>query len=98
MYGNQLLWYRPFLLSVPALVPELYIYSDGDRLVPAKGIERYIAERERRGCKCFKENFGSSGHVNHYGASPDRYRERLAAFLQEASGVVSSRGSLRAKL
>ena len=61
---------------------ELFMYSDGDRLVWRSHVEQFVARRRDQGAIVETRNFGRTPHVGHFRAQPDTYRETLAGWLE----------------
>ena len=61
---------------------ELFMYSDGDRLVWRSHVEQFVARRRDQGSIVETRNFGRTPHVGHFRAQPDTYRETLAGWLE----------------
>ncbi|KAG2501753.1 hypothetical protein HYH03_000253 [Edaphochlamys debaryana] len=64
--------------------PQLYLYSDGDPLVPASDVERYMQVQEGRGVEVSSYKWPDSGHVEHYRRYPHEYAYQISAFLAKA--------------
>jgi len=99
--GDPMGWYSPLMRSLPTDVPELYLYSEGDKLVSYVEIQEFILFRKQNGAQCREYNFGKdSPHVNHFGIFPAMYETQLRTFLTSAGVDLSankeeSLGSLR---
>ncbi|RAH82551.1 hypothetical protein BO86DRAFT_298126, partial [Aspergillus japonicus CBS 114.51] len=50
-----------------------YLYSEGDRVVDARDVERHAEEVERRGWEVERVKFDGSAHVSHMRTDPERY-------------------------
>ena len=61
---------------------ELFMYSDGDRLVWRSHVEQFVGRRRDQGSIVETHNFGRTPHVGHFRAEPDTYRETLAGWLE----------------
>jgi len=61
--------------------PELFLFSDGDRLIRAEKIAEFINERSKVGCEVTVVRFADSPHVQHYRYYKKRYRENVAKFI-----------------
>lgn len=64
-----------------APTPELYVFSDGDRLVRPAGIRAHAAARARRGCAVTLAELPGSPHCGHLRAHPGAYRDAVARFV-----------------
>ena len=67
---------------------ELFMYSDGDRLVWRSHVEQFVARRRDQGAIVETRNFGRTPHVGHFRAQPDTYRETLAGWLEAAESKL----------
>ena len=61
---------------------ELFMYSDGDRLVWRSHVENVVKLRRDQGSIVETHNFGASPHVGHFRAQPDTYRETVAQWVE----------------
>jgi len=61
---------------------ELFMYSDGDRLVWRSHVEQFVARRRDQGSIVETRNFGASPHVGHFRTQPDTYRETVAQWVE----------------
>ncbi|PYI30668.1 putative indole-diterpene biosynthesis protein PaxU [Aspergillus indologenus CBS 114.80] len=50
-----------------------YLYSEGDRVVDARDVERHAEEVARRGWEVERVKFDGSAHVSHMRTDPERY-------------------------
>lgn len=64
-------------------VPELYIFSTSDSLVPASGVEKMIAARRAVGVDVRTLRLGDSQHVGHLRTDPDAYLAALDSLLHD---------------
>jgi hypothetical protein len=70
--------------------PELYIYSDIDRIVNAKSVERFAEYRKSIGCLPVKQlNLRDSPHCQHYRLYPQKYEDTIESFLRDIDIVVT---------
>ncbi|ODN04461.1 Transmembrane protein [Orchesella cincta] len=60
----------------------LFLYSDGDELIPCDKIERFAAIAEARGNKVEKVKFAGSEHVLHYRKYPKEYGSAVTQFVR----------------
>lgn len=65
----------------PLEVPQLYLYSTVDAIIPVEDVEAHIAEQEKRGVDITAIDFGDSAHCEHYKQYPDKYVQLLQTFL-----------------
>merc|ERR1711879_137205 len=61
--------------------PELYLFSDGDKLMDADKIASFVSKRAQNGANVTMVRFKDSPHVQHYRYYPDRYRQSLSKFM-----------------
>jgi len=68
--------------------PELCIYSDGDVLIPASAIEKYVSYRSEA---CGADTKGcflrGSAHVAHYRAHPREYEAAIEELVERVGGT-----------
>mmetsp|Transcript_27401 Transcript_27401/g.51147 ORF Transcript_27401/g.51147 Transcript_27401/m.51147 type:complete len:277 (-) Transcript_27401:16-846(-) len=89
--GNPWRFYLPSLLNTPTDVPELFLYADGDDLIPSASIEEYVNRRRRRGARCEGVNFGrNSAHVSHHKLNQKAYEEAISRFLKRAVKALNN--------
>eukprot|EP00928_Gymnodinium_smaydae_P019743 TRINITY_DN17595_c0_g1_i1.p1 TRINITY_DN17595_c0_g1~~TRINITY_DN17595_c0_g1_i1.p1 ORF type:complete len:338 (+),score=67.92 TRINITY_DN17595_c0_g1_i1:151-1164(+) len=69
------------LHGIPTRVPQLYIYSAGDRLISANAVEEYMALQRQRGVKVVARRFEDTPHVQHFLRRAGGYKDALRAFL-----------------
>ena len=60
--------------------PMMYIYSEGDKLVPWQGISEIVRQQGQRR-RVEEVKFSKSGHVAHLKMYPDIYKDKVAKFL-----------------
>ncbi|KAI0674778.1 hypothetical protein C8Q78DRAFT_1075152 [Trametes maxima] len=65
--------------------PRMYLYSSGDRIVPASGVEGHAAGARAAGFPVRMVHFGQSGHVAHARDDPEKYWSAVRSFWEEAS-------------
>ncbi|KAI0644593.1 hypothetical protein C8Q79DRAFT_782661 [Trametes meyenii] len=68
-----------------ARTPRMYLYSSGDRIVPAPGVEEHAARARMAGFPVRMVHFGQSGHVAHARDDPEKYWGAVRSFWEEAS-------------
>jgi len=71
--------------------PQLYLYSSGDKVIPASVIERYIQEQKASGRTVRAHDFGSSPHVDHYRNFPHIYSAIVNEFLKHCCSTDVSK-------
>lgn len=62
-------------------VPQLYLYSTADAIIPVGDVEAHIASQKKRGVPITAVDFEDSAHCEHYKQYPDKYVQLLRAFL-----------------
>ena len=72
--------------DVGTTCPELYLFSEGDGLVPPRGIRAHAAERAARGVDVALREFDDSPHCGHYRAHPVDYARAVADFVGRLDG------------
>jgi len=72
---------KKFLNTAPIQIKQLYIYSDGDRLIPPHIIETFMANQVQRGVTVTSHRFVGSGHVNHFRLFPVEYGKLILDFI-----------------
>lgn len=76
-----LYWYIHDKIQLPKR--QLYLYSEGDSMVPLKELEDFIKEQKRRGCQVEGVNFGGTEHVTHFRAKPEEYTKKCIEFVSK---------------
>jgi len=71
--------------------PQLYLYSSGDKVIPASVVERFIQEQKALGRSVRAHDFGSSPHVDHYRNFPQIYSAIVNEFLKHCCSTVVSK-------
>lgn len=72
-------WYIHDKIRLPAR--QLYLYSDGDSMVPVDPLMTFMETQKKRGCHVDCVNFGDSEHVAHFRADPEEYKRKCIDFL-----------------
>jgi hypothetical protein len=68
-------------------VPQLYLYSDADPLVPVSEVEQYMKLQQTRGVEVTGHMFRGSGHCQHLRMHPHQYALQVSKFV---TNVLSS--------
>jgi pimeloyl-ACP methyl ester carboxylesterase len=63
-------------------VPQLYLYSTADALIPAQHIENFIELQRRRGASVSTHCWNDSGHCEHLRLHPEQYTRLIHSFLE----------------
>lgn len=66
---------------LPASVPRLYLYSRDDAIAPAPFIEAFVKRERAAGVVVSERVWGDSGHVEHYRAHPEEYKQAVDEFM-----------------
>lgn len=75
----------PLLLPWTSVrTPRMYLYSNGDKIVPAQAVEEHAAQARMAGFPVQMMNFGKSDHVSHARDFPGKYWETVRTFWDEA--------------
>jgi len=61
--------------------PQLYLYSDIDRVCPAEHIEEFMRNQKAHGIRTESYKFIGSPHVSHGKVFPDQYWNTITTFL-----------------
>jgi hypothetical protein len=89
---NTQYWTR--LAQSPSDYPELYLYSDTDRLCEAHVIEKLVrSRRDRQPHLIQSKRFEGSAHVQHFLRFPAEYETTLSLFLSLCHSRLSLRGA-----
>ena len=81
-YSRAWAWPGDQLLAERTRWPLLFLYSDGDRMMPAAFVERVIdAQKRLRLRPVFSHNFVTSDHVAHFKDQPEVYCSEIETFL-----------------
>jgi len=62
---------------------ELFVYSDGDRLVWYNHVDQFAQQRCDQGSAVTKVNFDDSPHVGHFRTHPDAYRAAVSRWVED---------------
>ncbi|KAI0331202.1 hypothetical protein GY45DRAFT_654635 [Cubamyces sp. BRFM 1775] len=65
--------------------PRMYLYSSGDVIVPAPGVEEHAAKARMVGFPVRMVHFGRSAHVAHARDDPEKYWGSIKTFWEEAN-------------
>ncbi|CDO72804.1 hypothetical protein BN946_scf184994.g57 [Trametes cinnabarina] len=65
--------------------PRLYLYSSGDTIVPATGVEKHMQEARIIGFPVQSVHFGQSAHVSHARNDPEKYWNAIRVFWEEVT-------------
>ena len=68
---------------MPLCVQRLYIYSDGDMMIPADHVEAFAAVRQAAGAQVTHCKLAGSMHVSHMRKHPEAYTKAVAEFLEQ---------------
>lgn len=69
------------LIEEPAHCPQLFLYSQADKLISSDDIEFFIVERQKLGVPVVTKCWSDSPHVQHYRVHPEEYRDSVYSFL-----------------
>ena len=65
--------------------PRMYLYSSGDQIVPAPGVEEHAAKARAAGFPVRMVHFDRSAHVAHARDDPENYWGSIKTFWEEAN-------------
>ncbi|KAI9068373.1 DUF829-domain-containing protein [Trametes sanguinea] len=74
-----------FLPWTSKRTPRLYLYSSGDTIVPAPGVEQHMNQARSVGFPVHSAHFGKSAHVSHARNDPEKYWNSIKSFWEEAN-------------
>ncbi|KAJ2975630.1 hypothetical protein NUW54_g11699 [Trametes sanguinea] len=74
-----------FLPWTSKRTPRLYLYSSGDTIVPAPGVEQHMNQARSVGFPVHSVHFGQSAHVSHARNDPEKYWNSIKSFWEEAN-------------
>jgi esterase/lipase len=80
---------RDGVISKIPNVPQLYIYSEADDLVPPQDIEAFIELSKKFSKDIHELKFLDSKHVAHFKTHPKQYSERVLSFIEYCTNKVS---------
>ncbi|XP_014206151.1 transmembrane protein 53 [Copidosoma floridanum] len=63
--------------------PQLFLYSNADKMVSASDVEKFARKRAERGVRTQLVLFANSPHVKHYAAYRDVYVNAVCGFINE---------------
>ena len=71
-------------------VPQMYLYSTADALIPASHVEQFIEQKQARGVAVTQHCWSDSGHCEHFRVHPKQYARLIHSFLERccSSDVV----------
>ncbi|XP_069187296.1 LOW QUALITY PROTEIN: transmembrane protein 53 [Procambarus clarkii] len=69
------------LVEDVARCPQLFLYSQADKLISSDDVEFFITERQKLGVPVVAKCWTDSPHVQHYRMHPEEYRESVYSFL-----------------
>ncbi len=65
--------YATWSVMQPTSVPQLYLYSKVDPIIPVDDVCKHISAQRARGVQCIDVDFEDSPHCEHYKLFPDKY-------------------------
>jgi len=68
--------------AVPRNVPQLYLYSSADTLIPSSHVESFMTQQEALGSSVSYQRWNDSEHCEHLKAHPAQYRKIVQTFVQ----------------
>jgi hypothetical protein len=68
--------------QLPLDVPQLYLYSTADNLIPFKQIESFIQGQQQRGVAISSHSWDDSGHCEHLRVHPEQYTRLVHSFVE----------------
>jgi len=72
-----------FLRNIPAVLPQLMLYSKADKIAGYRGIQAYIAQQIELGNSVDSHMWESSSHVVHYREHREEYERLVTEFLEK---------------
>jgi len=63
-------------------VPQLYLYSTADALIPAQQVENFIEHQRQRGAAVSHHCWNDSGHCEHLRLHPEQYTRLIHSFVE----------------
>lgn len=89
-YKKRFVEFRHSVLVNQPPVPQLFLYSDADELIPSEDVHEFIADEKElyasRGEQCppiHEHNFVDSGHVQHLRKYPQEYDRIVRQFIDK---------------
>ncbi|KAI0331201.1 hypothetical protein GY45DRAFT_1370182 [Cubamyces sp. BRFM 1775] len=89
-------------LNDPRLLPwtstrtrRIYIYSSGDQIVPARGVEEHAAKARLAGFPTQMAHFARSAHVAHAREDPDKYWRSIKTLWAAGANISAGVGLCR---
>jgi hypothetical protein len=68
--------------AVPRNVPQLYLYSSADTLIPSSHVESFMAQQEALGSSVSYQRWNDSEHCEHLKVHPVQYRKIVQTFVR----------------
>ncbi|CAL2028930.1 unnamed protein product [Caenorhabditis brenneri] len=76
-----LYWYIHDKIQLPKR--QLYLYSNGDSMIPFGPLEEFMEVQKKKGCQVEGVNFGDTEHVAHFRAKPGEYTRKCIEFVSK---------------
>ncbi|XP_041133854.1 transmembrane protein 53 [Polyodon spathula] len=70
------------MLDDPTSWPQLYLYSQADKVIAHRDVEQMVRARKQRGVRVESVDFINSDHVSHNRLFPEEYSVRCVTFLE----------------
>jgi pimeloyl-ACP methyl ester carboxylesterase len=71
-------------------VPQLYLYSTADALIPAQQVENFIDMQRLHGAEVSHHCWNDSGHCEHLRVHPEQYTRIIHSFLERCLTDISA--------
>eukprot|EP01107_Rhizomastix_libera_P001042 TRINITY_DN11884_c0_g1_i1.p1 TRINITY_DN11884_c0_g1~~TRINITY_DN11884_c0_g1_i1.p1 ORF type:complete len:226 (-),score=33.89 TRINITY_DN11884_c0_g1_i1:30-707(-) len=78
---SQKHFYKEIQSKQPIEIPQLFIHSKEDLIVPHGDVEKYVDQQKKKGIKIFSECFDNSHHCSHLLSDPIRYAKIVKQFV-----------------
>ena len=75
---------------LPPTVPQLYLYSSADVLVPSPHVEGFMTQQAYRGVSVAHHCWDDSGHCEHLSYHPEQYRRIVHSFMERSLTDIGS--------
>eukprot|EP00123_Amoebidium_parasiticum_P010960 comp20429_c0_seq1/m.25941 comp20429_c0_seq1/g.25941 ORF comp20429_c0_seq1/g.25941 comp20429_c0_seq1/m.25941 type:complete len:323 (-) comp20429_c0_seq1:533-1501(-) len=76
-------------------IPQLYLHSDADKLIPSSVVKKYIQLQSEHGKTVSEHVFKGSPHVGHFRMFPEEYTKQLIGFMRLDGATPLTKSDVR---